>query len=243
LVLSRSTVSRGLVLLERDAFGEQTTVSLTITLAMARCPQCGARFRVLPCDVLPHKVYGLAVIEHQAAQYARGDLSLRQVAWRQLGEKAPAHTTLHGWTEGIGAHALGRPGGDAGGATISRFVAEAEARSPEVAGTMRAHVDVDLRRYRSEARRERLAAVTRLLVLIRLVAGIAHPDAAAECRRLATTWSASSTLHFRSRLSCTAIEHPDRPKSAGSRIPPTTSRDPCLIRTRSPPGASSRSHH
>jgi hypothetical protein len=229
--------------LEPDAFGEQTIVGLTITLAMARCPQCGARFRVLPCDVLPRKVYGPTVIERVATLYARGDRSLREVVWHQLGERAPAHTTLHGWTEGLGAHALGRPGGHAGGATFSRFVAEAEARIPEVAGAMCAHVDVDPRRYRSEARRERLAAVTRLLVLIRLIAGIAHPHAAAECRRLATTWSASSALRFRSRLSCTAIEHSDRLKSAGSRTPSTTSRDPCLIRTRSPPGASSRSHH
>ena len=241
LVLSRSTVARRLVLLEVDAFDQLLAVSLTIDVAIARCPRCKARVRVLPCDVLPRKVYGLPVIEHAVARYARGDRSLRQVVWSMFGNPTPAHTTLHGWTEGLGAHALGRPGGDAGGSTISRFVAEAEARIPETAGAMRAHVEVDSRRYRSEARRERLAAIACLLVFIRIVAGVAHPHAAAECRRLATTWSSTSALCFGSRLACTPIEHPARSRSAGSRKPSSTSRDPCPIHTRSPPGASSRS--
>ena len=135
---SKSTVRRGLVLLEADAVGELTTVTIVAVVAIAKCNRCGARARVLPCEVLPRKTFGLTVIEHEVARYAHGDRSLRQVAWSQLGEKAPAHTTLHGWTEGLGAHALGRPGGDAGGAPMSRFVTEATSRAPEVAGTMRA---------------------------------------------------------------------------------------------------------
>ncbi|MBK8978162.1 MAG: hypothetical protein IPM29_19835 [Planctomycetes bacterium] len=241
MVLSRSVVARRLVLLEPDAFGVLVAVSLVILVAIARCTRCRTRARVLPCDVLPRKVYGLAVIEHAVALYAVGDRSLRQVAWSLLGETTPAHGTLHGWTEGFGAYALGRPGGDAGGAPMSRFVAEAEARVPEIAGTMRAHVDVDPRRYRSEARRDRLAALLCAVVLIRLVAGVPPPHAAAECRRLTLLWSTSSVLCFRSRIACTPIEHPDRSMPPGSRAPATTSRDPCPTRTRSPPGASSRS--
>jgi len=242
VVLSASTVLRGVVLLEPDACGVLVAVELVIVVAIGRCTRCKARFRLLPCDVLPRKTFGLAIIEYEVAQYGRGDRGLRPVAWSLLGDRTPAHTTLHGWTEGLGAHALGRPGGEAGGAPMSRFVAEAEAHVPEVAGTMRAHVDVDPRRYRSEARRDRLAAVVCLLVLLRLLAGASHPRAAAECRRLALTWSGSSALCFRSRLACTSIEH--RGRSAPPRSPraSTTSRDPCLTRTRSPPGASSRSH-
>ena len=43
-----------------------------------------------------------------------------------LGERTPAHTTLHGWTEGLGAHALGLRGAQLGGAPFSRFLAEAQ---------------------------------------------------------------------------------------------------------------------
>lgn len=242
MVLSRSTVLRGVVLLEPDALGLLGAVARVLVVAIGRCTRCGARARLLPCDVLPRKHFGLAIIEHQVSRYARGDRGLRPVAWSLLGDRTPAHTTLHGWTEGLGAHALGRRGGDAGGVPMSRFVADAEARAPEVAGTMRAHVDIDPRRYRSEARRERLAAIECMLVLIRFVAGVSHPRAAAACRRLALTWSGSSVLCFRSRLACTSIEHRDRSASPRSRRPSTTRRDPCPTRTRSPPGASSRSH-
>lgn len=242
MVLSRSRVSRGVVLLEPDSFGVLVAVALVIVVAIVRCTRCGARLRALPCDVLPRKTYGLAIIELLVADYARGDRGLRQVAWSVLGDRTPAHATLHGWTEGLGAHALGRPGGDAGGAPLSRFVAEAEARLPEVAATMRADVVVDPRRHRSEARRDRLVAVVCVMTLIQAVADTPHPHAAATCRRLALRWSTSSVLAFRSRLPCTSIEHRGRSMPPGSRSAPSASRDPCLTRTRSPPGASSRSH-
>lgn len=217
-------------------------VPLVATVALARCLQCGTRPRVLPCDVLPRKTYGLAVIEHDVSEYSRGDRSLRQVAWGQFGDRTPAHTTLHGWTEGLGAHALGRPGGDLGGAPMSRFVAEVEPRMPEVAFAMRADVHPDPRRYRSEPRRDRLAAVIRTMAVVTAVAGMEHPHAMAECRRLALVWSESSVLVFPSRLLCTAIEQRDRSKSPRSRSSCQRSRDRCPTRTRSPPGASSRSH-
>jgi len=240
VALTRSTVTRGLVLLQRDESGELETVSKVATVAIGRCAQCKARCRVLPCDVLPRKTYGVAVIEHGVAQYSRGDRSLRQVAWSQLGTRTPAHTTLHGWTEGLGAHALGRPGGDAGGAPMSRFVADAKPRVPEVADAARADVHPDPRRYRSEPRRDRLAAVIGAMATLTLVAGLPHPRAIAECRRLALQWSSSSALEFPSCLSCTPFEHRDRSESPRSRAPSPRSRDRCPTSTRSPPGASSR---
>ena len=55
LVLSTATVSRGAVLLERDAFGELVSIDLQATIVLARCPRCGTRTRVLPDDILPYK--------------------------------------------------------------------------------------------------------------------------------------------------------------------------------------------
>ncbi len=121
LVLSASTVSRGVVLLERDEFGELHSIDLQAAIVLARCPRCGTRTRVLPYDVLPYKQYSVALIAELASTYAKGSASLRSVAWDLLGERTPSHTTLHGWTEGLGAHALGLPGGEAGGLPFSRF--------------------------------------------------------------------------------------------------------------------------
>jgi len=244
MVLTRSTVTRGLVLLEPDESGEFVMTMVEATVAVARCTRsrkklCKKRPRVLPCDAMPRKTYGLAVIEHEVSDYSRGDQSLRQVAWRQLGDRTPAHTTLHGWTEGLGAHALGRPGGDMGGAAMSRLVAEAEPRVPRVAEALRAEISPDPRRYRSEARRDRLAAVILAMALVTIIAGLPHPRAMAGCRRLALSWSAVSVLAFASRLRCTPIEHRDRSESSRSRSSSPRSRDRCPTRTRSPPDASS----
>jgi hypothetical protein len=230
------------VLLEPDGSGELAMVALDATVAICRCPRCKTRCRVLPCDVLPRKTFGLAAIEHEVECYSRGDRSLRQVAWGQLGDRIPAHTTLFGWSEGLGAHALGRPGGEAGGAPMSRLVAEAESRVPEVSAVMRMDVHVNPARYRSEPRRDRLAAVTRTMAMVTTATDVPHPNAMAECRRLALSWSRSSVLVFPSRISCTAIEHLDRSSSPRSRPSSPRSRDRCPTRTRSPPDASSTSH-
>ena len=240
--LTGSSVKRGLVLLEPDRHGVLTMALLSATVGIARCRRCGTRRRVLPCDVLPRKTYGLAAIEHEVAAYSRGRCSLRQVAWGQLGERTPAHTALHGWTEGLGAWALGRPGGELGGAPLSLLIAVAQPRVPEVAEALRSEPTPDPRRYRSEARRDRLAAVMRTMTLVTFIAGTAHPHAMAECRQLSLSWSSVSALEFPSRLRCTPIEHRDRSKPPRSCSSPPSRRDRCPIRTRSPPDASSRSH-
>lgn len=242
MALTRATVERGLVLLEPDACGVAQTVRVEATVALACCDRCRTRRRVLPCDALPRKTYGLAVIEQEISAYSRGDRSLRQVAWSQLGERTPAHTTLHGWTEGLGAHVLGRPGGELGGAPISRLIAEAEPRVPGIVEVLRSEPVPDPRRYRSEARRDRLAAVMLAMTLVTLIAGAPHPHAMAECRRISLCWSNVSVLDFPSRLRCTSIEHLDRSDPSRSCLSSPGSRDRCPIRTRSPPDASSRSH-
>lgn len=241
--LTGSVVERGLVLLEPDEFDVLEVVEVRAAIALARCQRCGTRRRVLPCDALPRKTYGLAVIEHEVSDYSRGGRSLRQVAWSQLGEQTPAHTTLHGWTEGFGAYVLGRPGGDLGGAPISRLIAEAEPRVPEIGDVLRAAAPTpDPRRYRSEARRERLAAVMLAMSLVTVISGLPHPHAMAACRRLSLAWSDVSALEFPSRILCTPIEHLNGLAPPRSRASTPRSRDRCPIRTRSPPDASSRSH-
>jgi hypothetical protein len=241
LVLSRSTVSRGLILLEPDAAGELCTVPVRAQIALARCCRCGARPRVLPYDVLPYKRYSLAVMSEEMATYTKGGSSLRDVAWNLLGERTPCHATLHGWTEGLGAHALGLPSGELGAMPFSRFLAEAQARTPSLRACFEAHYEVDPRRYRSEPRRERLAAVAMVMALGRELSECPAAQRLAQCRCLTLAWSGSCVLVFPSRLLCTAIEHRSGVVARTSHGGPQMSRPRCPIRTRSPPGASSRS--
>jgi hypothetical protein len=242
-VLSASRVRRGVVLLERDAYGEWQTVELKALIALARCPRCGTRTRVLPYDILPYKRYSLGVINRVVSTYATWFWSLRHVVWDLLGERTPAHTTLHGWTEGLGAHGLGLPGAQLGGSPFSRFLVEAQTWVAGVAQVVQARFEVDERRYRSQARRERLAGVAMLLAVAGMVVGEsdANVNALAQCRSLALRWSNSCVLVFPSRFPCTSIEHPNGADRPESRHPPPSSRDPCPTRTRSPPGASSKS--
>jgi hypothetical protein len=247
LELSRTRVARGLSLLEPDAAGELEAVELEATIALAYCPRCQGRVRVLPCDVLPHKHYSVAVISAAAGAYTAPDWaeSLRSAVWAILGERTPSHTTLHGWTEGLGAHALGLPAGElpgpSGGWPFARVLAEAEARVPEVGSVWASDVGVDPRRYRSEGRRERLATVARVLAVAETLSEVPPPDALATWRGLIVRGSASSGLRFPTGLLCTGIEHvdPSDRRASRARAPPRSRR--CPIPTPSPPGASSKS--
>ena len=240
-MLSAATVSRTVILLERDAVGEWVSEEVKARIALARCPRCGTRRRVLPCDVLSRKQYSLTVIAGQVARYAGGGLSLRQVAWDLLGDRSPSHTTLHGWTEGLGAHALGLPGGDVGGLPFSGVLAEAEVRVPSVRSVWEASYAVDERRYHSEPRRERLAAVARVNALAHTMTGREAPHGWVACRCLIVGWTDSCAWVFPSRLFDTAIEHRRGLNRRSCRRRHQQNRHRCLTRTRSPPGASSRS--
>ena len=165
LQLTNSTVIRGIKLLKKDEHDELWVVLDQGKIALARCPVCKGRFRVLPCDVLPRKVYALPVLDLLAGEYNRGDRGLRPVAWSLLGE-APAHTTIRAWTEGLGAYALGRTNGEVSDALpASRVLAEVESRMPDLEAIRTQPVEVSPSRYRSEARRTRLIACARLILL------------------------------------------------------------------------------
>jgi len=113
LKLTNTTVERGSFMFEKDDEGIDTVVKRTVIIALVKCPICKSRLRLLPADILPYKLYTLPVIELSAGFYNRGDLSLRHVAWDLFyGDRTPAHTTLHAWTEGLGAWWLGQPIGE-----------------------------------------------------------------------------------------------------------------------------------
>ena len=220
-------MKRGVVLLEPDAYGELQTKCVDADIAMARCPCCKGRFRVLPCDVLARKLYSIEVIEHALAAYALDLRSLRQVVWGMLGQRSPCHTTLFAWSEGLGAHALGLGMGEVpGGTPVSRLLAESESRVRSIGALLRQEYRVDPRRWRSPQRRERLSALKRILAVAELVTKLRSPKSFVRWRELALFWSNTCALLFRTGISCTAAEHRDRSDSPRSRAPPRESTDP-----------------
>ena len=246
LVLTKSVVGRGIVLLERDQHGVLHGRRIIATIVRARCRRCGSRPRVLPCDVLPYKRYSTPVVERHMTCYGGGDISLRRTVlgvFVQPDEALVAHTTLHGWTEGCGAHALDRPGSCTDGLPVSRFVAEASVRDPHIDKLRRQEIEVDPRRYRSEARRERLAAMAMLLLVTAAVAGVRSPDALSACRGLVLLWSRACVLAFPSRLPCPPIELNGSSRPASFRPPQVQESEACrdhgATPSRSPPRASS----
>lgn len=177
------------------------------------------------------------MIEHVAAKYVAGAGSLRKVAWSLLGERTPQHTTVHAWTEGLGAHVLGRDA--VTGEPHSAMVVETTARRGQLAPLETPSIDP--RCYSSEPRHERLLALAVLLLMAQAILG---PDAStplSDWRRMAIVYGVSSPLSFRTGLRHTAIEHVGAlaPQSCGPC--PTDEGRTLPNRTRSPPGASSRS--
>jgi hypothetical protein len=209
LELTRSTVDRTVFILEKDDYGIDTVVEATVKIVLVRCPLCKSRYRLLPADILPRKLYTLPVIELAVSLYNRGDLSLRQVAWAQLyGEHTPVHTTLHGWTEGLGAWWLGRTVGEVGfSVPATRIVAELELRFPQVKSWHSIPVWISPERYRSPGRLERLKACKRFEI-IGTKLELKNTWKFVELNRLIINWGNWFGLGFKTAIGCTPIEHP-----------------------------------
>jgi hypothetical protein len=160
------------------------------------------------------------------------------VAWQELyGERTPMHTTLHGWTEGLGAYWLGRSVGEISGALpAARILAELECRYPQIKNLHQIALWVNPQRYRSEARRQRLEACKRLALCCRLL-DLKEPWMFSQLNALILALGNSCGLGFRTGICCTAIEHVD---SAGVLPWPQNSKEvlSCPIHGRSPPGDS-----
>jgi hypothetical protein len=239
LELTNSTVDRTAFILEKDDYGIDTVVERKVKIALVRCPICKSRYRVLPADIVPHKLYSLPVIELAISLYNRGDLSLRQVAWVQLyGERTPEHTTLHGWTEGLGAWCLSRTVGEvAFSVPATRILAELEIRFSQVKSLHSIPVWINPKRYRSQGRRQRLQACKRFEIISTML-GVKNAWKFVELNRLIISWGNSFGLGFRTGICCTPIEHTDSTDMrAWLKI---TTKEPlsCPIHGRSPPGDS-----
>jgi len=225
--------------IEVDEHDYHNVEKITAIIALAKCPVCKRRCRVLPSDVLAHKRYSLHVIEQAVSLYSRGDLSLRNVVMDELpGEHDIRHTTLHGWTEGLGAYLLGRPAGELPDALpASRVLAELEAHHPQMSSLRETPVQINPTRHRSEGRRERLEACKRF----ELYCAVLHAEDGSkfgELNRLILSWGNSCAIGFRSEIRCTAIEQGDRTVVVRDLQNAQKEVLKCPIRGRSPTGDS-----
>jgi hypothetical protein len=239
LELTDSTVCRTLYKLEKDHEGIDTVVKDMARIVLVRCPICKGRFRLLPADIIPYKLYSLPVIECSVSLYNRGDLALRQVVWDHLyGDHNPGHTTLHAWTEGLGAWWLGRPMGEvAFSIPATRIQAELEIRHPQMCSLHCQPVWINPARYRSQGRRERLEACKQFEIVGTPIAS-ENPPNFAELNCLVVSWGNLYGLGFKTGIGCTAAEHiGSKNVPAWGQIPP---KEPlsCPIHGRSPPSGS-----
>jgi hypothetical protein len=239
LELTNTTVDRISFKLEKDDEDIDTVVKDVAKIVLVRCPLCKSRFRLLPADILPYKLYTLPVIELCVSLYNRGDLSLRHVAWDLLyGERTPEHTTLHAWTEGLGAWWLGQAIGEVAFCVpATRLQAELQIRHPQISSLHRQPVWINPQRYRSQGRGERLEACRRFEIIGAMIAS-ENLWNLAELNRLIVSWGNWFGLGFKTGICCTAPEHINfkNVRSWGQIVP----KEPlsCPIHGRSPPFAS-----
>lgn len=238
MTLTKIVVSRSVVAPRIDSYGEEHAAIVKVLIALARCAVCKKRIRVLPCDVLPRKRYSVQVIERLVEEYDQNKKGLRKVVDGLPGD-APAHTTLHAWTDGIGAWFLGRPGGEVPSALPAARVMEAiRIRRSGVSKIERsASSRIDPDRYQSEERRIRLEALRKFVTVIAYFGGLPWI-----CKQI-LVWLKSSPIGFKTGHLVPPIERvgpPDRRES----LPSTDRKDKrCKTRGRSPPGDSNRSPH
>jgi len=246
LYLLGTRVERPVVVLICDDVAELVATRKILRIALARCRSCQGRFRVLPSDVQPYKRYGLVVILSLSRVHTIDNKTLRDTAWKQFTGQTPAHSTLHAWTEGLGSFVLGRPAGTHQDAhSYSAIMAAAKSRWSQL--TDPAQPAIHPRRFRSEARRERLTALASALAFASAVVAVAKihvPETSTSLcafRQLAITFGIPSPFSFRTGLSCTPIEQRGRRDGEAPRSPTKTGGLSCPTRTRSPPGDSNRS--
>lgn len=210
LKLTNSTVDRTAFMLEKDECDIDTVVKSTIKVVLVKCPICKGRYRLLPADIVPYKLYSLTAIELSVRFYNQGDLSLRHVTWDLLyGDRTPAHTTLHAWTEGLGAWWLGRTIGEAPfSVPAGRVQAELEIRYPQMGSLHSKPVLINPQRYRSQGRRERLEACKQFEIGCSLATS-QNACNFVELNRLIVKWGNAFGLGFKTGIRSTAFEHID----------------------------------
>ena len=164
---------------------------------------------------------------------------MHQVVWDQLyGERTPQHTTLHGWTEGLGAWWQGRTMGEVAFAVAAtRVLAELEIRFPQMKSLQSIPVWINPERYRSQGRLERLQACKRFEIISTMLE-VKNTCKFVELNRLIVSWGNSFGLGFRTGICCTPIEHIDLTDVRSWLQISTKEQLSCPIHGRSPPGDS-----
>ena len=206
-------------------------------VALVRCCKCGRTFRALPCDALPHKHYGVTVIDRSLTEHVDKSRPLRQVAADFSGEKTPAPATIFAWREGMGAYSLGREAGEVPGTTRASELLEVSARHC-VARVVKKIEDLckPVGATSLDEYRKRFAACGRFLACTRLVTGFESPWALLECSRSTSAWGLPCPWSFRTGLLLrTRSEHVRAPGVPQSRLSRDTKQPPWPPRTRSPP--------
>jgi len=141
-----------------------------MTIRLARCAFCKRWVRVLPLEALPHKTYGIGVIQAAIANYVNTPHSYRTSARRIVvrNGQSPAHTSPYRWITGLGEKVLDRspalrrdypP-------PASAAIAQTQQLRPELRINdifLHAPVAISPAKYRSERRHDQLTAVARLL--------------------------------------------------------------------------------
>lgn len=224
-----------MVVLRQDGHNQWHAKREQLKIAIARCRICRRRPRVLPCDVLPRKRYSLPLIGGLLSDYMDKvkNLGLRGAVCGLLGD-APSHTSLHGWSEGVGDYLTGSRKRKIQGATpASRLLEESRRRHPEVLAREKDAIAISPHRYRSEGRKVRLEALSRFLGVTKALGGMGY------WVTLILAWIVGGSFDFLAAISHTPIEHRDHARARGSRGQPQKEEPRCKIRGRSPPGDSS----
>jgi hypothetical protein len=166
-----------------------------IEIPLSHCRNCRGRFRVLPAEILPFKIFSLKLIEEYSRTYLVPDAdgpSLRKTVEGKPGDyPRPDFTTLHHWLMFLGEKSLGplQPSAPSSPGVVPRSSScipwlPASALIAESAKRLRVGIKRDWTRpveipagkYRNTHRREQLQACARLLFTAdRLFPDEAHP--------------------------------------------------------------------
>lgn len=184
-------VNRGVIW--RDASGH--IVFKIIEIPLANCRNCRGRFRVLPIEILPFKIFSLKLIEEYSRTYLVPDEDgpgLRKTVEGKPGDyPRPDYTTLHHWLMFLGEKSLDCPQSSAASShgTVPRtsscipwlpasaLIAETTKRlQVGIKRDWTRPVEIPAWKYRTPRRREQLQACARLLsTAARLFPDDPHP--------------------------------------------------------------------
>jgi hypothetical protein len=210
LALTGKKAERGAVFPEGRSFHYDR-----IEVAVARCLGDGGKrhwHRVLPGDLSHGKSFSVSCVEAAVRESVRRGRSLRRAVGVFTGD-VPHYTTLHGWIEGLGRYALMREAPEEGlpfGALLGK---SRRAGLPDVEAIFREPVRISPARYRSDGRREVMAAAAGLLGAARAVFPRERFPFAAWVSR-AAGFDLVAPVRFWSRSDGTRSQHPEGPPAA-----------------------------